>query len=246
MLYQTKAIASPQITWLQKADESQRHQQDADAFINQPAFDEFWLRHVNAEHFPVFNHQVSAVGYDEGIERTIFINANFYLVIGGSKGIFNSISIYNTIRSVPDVELVGLGEPGKIADCIVQHIDSETIAVIYNIDQMYISESSPWALRTKTQVHIPLMITMVTLFRFAHSQQQQLEYLGKRMTDKIYEIDVLSDLSQKTLHCQTISSGTNKEFNLAISHLDAVFALYKEQLIKVHVDQNSEIREFCM
>ena len=41
MLYQTNPIASPQITWLQKADESQRHQQDANGFINKPAFDDF-------------------------------------------------------------------------------------------------------------------------------------------------------------------------------------------------------------
>ena len=242
MLYQTNPIASPQITWLQKADESQRHQQDANGFINKPAFDDFWLRHVNAEHFPVFNHQVSAVGYDEGVERIIFINASFYLVIGGAKGVFNSISIYNVDRSIPDLELVGLSEPGTIADCIVQHIDAETIAVVYNIDQIVhvrILKLEFQAKDTGTHTTHNYQGQVVQIHSISATQ---VGIFGKRVTEKVYEIDVLSNLDQQSLHCQTVSSGVSKEFNLAVSHLGAIFALYKEQLIKVYLDQKNTVQ----
>ena len=58
MLYQTASIAPASTTWLQKASESHAHHQQAQTYTASPSFKEFWLKHINVEPTPLFDHEI--------------------------------------------------------------------------------------------------------------------------------------------------------------------------------------------
>lgn len=243
MLYQTNAIAPTQITWLQKADESHHLQNDATKFIQGPSFNDFWLKHSNAEHLPVFNHQLSSVGYSEKIDSIVPINDDFYIVIGNK---FNSISIYNTNRTQPDIEIFSPSTSGKANDCIVHHCTTTTIGVLYNIKNtvhIHMIELNSQAKELSHHTHD----YKADVVQICSLSKTTVGIYGKRKGGKPakYEFDVLSDLTKKPTH-SVFSTGCSKAPKFAFSHADTNYAIYGEQLITItHQDDDITVSSVC-
>jgi hypothetical protein len=243
MLYQTNAIASPQITWLQKSDESHDLQNDATKFIQGPSFNDFWLKHSNAEHIPVFNHQLSSVGYSEKIKCTISINDDFYIVIGNKH---NSISIYNINRTQPDIEIFSPSTSGKANDCIVHHCTTTTVGVLYNIKNtvhIHIVELKSQAKELSHHTHD----YEADVVQICSLSKTTVGIFGKRKGGKPakYEFDVLSDLTKKPTHT-VFSTGCSKAPKFAFSHKDTNHAIYGDQLITInHQDDDIKVSSIC-
>ena len=132
MLYQTAAIGPANITWLQKASESHTYQNQADDYTQEPAFNEFWLKHLNVEHTPLFDHEIQVVGYPEKLAHTIFINDDYYVAIGASH---NSVAVYNRERSQPDGILLTFDSPDSATDCAVLQNSDGTYCIAIAISQ---------------------------------------------------------------------------------------------------------------
>ena len=132
MLYQTANVSPANITWLQKASESYTYSRQTDQYVQSQTFGGFWLKHINAEPTPLFDHEIQVVGYPEKLEKTLFINDDYYIAIGAS---FNSVSIYSKDRSQPDVVILAFDSPEKSADCTLISFENDIACIAVAIDQ---------------------------------------------------------------------------------------------------------------
>ena len=204
MLYQTAAISPASITWLQKASESHTYQTEVDSYIKEPAFDDFWLKHINVEPTPLFDHEIQVVGYPEKLEKTITINDEYYIAIGGS---YNSVAVYNKERSQPDSVVLTFDSPQSAADCVVVQESEETYCVAVAIGQtvdLYTITITDRARKTAHSTHsygddIKGLLVL---------QNNELAVFGNRKDttdsgDK-WAIDILHNLASPTITCTTL------------------------------------------
>ncbi len=239
MLYQTAAIQPPGITWVQKASESATLHNKADQYTQLPSFEDYWLKHINTEHTPIFEHQQQSVGYLEKIEHTLPINDDYYLVIG--KG-YNSVAVYNIHRTQPDCVVLSVDSPDKAVDCVaLSHQDNIVIAI---------------AIDTRIDLH-KLVITdrarLIPAFTesgiFTHDyqakikglvvlDQQSIVIFGERnKTDR--EIDILSQIHTTPTLNTTLSSGEKGAPNTYFTHNNMVYGCFQNQLIQVQQRNNA-------
>ena len=204
MLYQTAAIAPASITWLQKASESHKYQTKVDSYIKEPAFDEFWLKHINVEPTPLFDHETQIVGYPEKLEKTITINDEYYIAIGAAH---NSVAVYNKERSQPDVVLLAFDSPDSGSDCVVLKTSDETYCITIAIGQtvdLYTITITDRARKTARSTHsygddIKGLLVL---------QTSELAVFGNRKdttdNEDKWAIDILHNLTSQTFTCTTL------------------------------------------
>lgn len=237
MLYQSNAVSSSQITWLQKAWESKEFQAEAETFYNKEAFSQFWLKHINCEHRKVFVHQKHQLSFQEKIEEVQYINNKFFLVIGTTKdGYKPTIAIYNTNRSRPD--LIYPKTEGIFSFIYNEERQELHLAIAYEQDvviyKIYVQQrakelSNQRHQYTKNETTTENKKEDSTIVGIEH-QKHSFLIIGKRKKDDEYEIDKVY-IDNKTPDVIRVSSVT-VDPKLIFRHPlnDALFITYGTKL----------------
>ena len=222
MLYQTNGVASAQITWLQKAWESNSLEEHADDFIqNTPSFSDFWLKHVNAEHRKIFTHQQSSISYPDKVESILSVNDDFFLVIGDK---YCSISLYHVRRSRPDLvfsQKDGEQKDTKAKTCLVLQPGPNRCILVYDVG-------------TEVHVHnVDLQSRAKIVFSTTHDYQAAIVgiektsntsvvvfgkkfTLGEKKKSKIFQVDTLAQLDTQDIVSHTLQTPCGKDPKFSI------------------------------
>lgn len=213
MLYQTATIAPASITWLQKASENAALCAHAKNYANSASFEDVWLKHVNAERTPLFDHELANIGYVEKIEKTIPINDDFYVVVGlAEKGLHNSIAVYHHQRTQPDLVLLSLDSDEKAIDCVVVWDGARTACVAMAIDSgihlhtIDVSDRARFS-QCQTYDYDADIVGLVTV------ESNQIAVFGKKSTDTGWVVDLISNVMTNISVQTFVSQGaTNRSF----------------------------------
>lgn len=232
MIQDTCSIASAQTTWLQKAWESKDLQTEALEFAEGPSFNEFWLKHINAEHHPIFDHKQTSILCPENISQITPINDDYCVLLTKD---YSSIFLHNIRRSTPDITLFQGQADKQTKACIVTAVTSTDFIIVYNIKNIVHIKKIAFGPKLKeecTQSHD--FTGDVT--HICHVSDSEIAIFGEHPNNAI---DILSNLngSIKTI---TLSSGQKSPPKYVLEHNRKTYAFYGSNIFEVTVSGLSE------